>query len=314
VSTEKEQETKQNDLLIDGGQLTPEEQKAADELAAHGSGDTDAGAAGDAAKGADEAKVETDAAADATKGDAGDAGAAAAAAGDDKGAARVEVPDPKPEAGRDFDAERKAIIERRTALADQLKAGTIDEDERDAALDKISDELEALANDRATFGAKLAVWEDRQARTAAAATSDFNAAALAWEKQNAAFMSNPIRRDAMQRAIIAIDTAKPGLSAADLLKEAEAVAFEAFNYTPTGAAAADKAVADATRARATDPTKVPTTVRDAPAAAGIDPGRSSFASLDEMGISDLEDAVARLPRDKVDAFLRDAPGANTRGE
>lgn len=319
----KDDDVIQNDLPIDGGALTPEEQKAADELAANGDGDNAAVEAAAAKAAADKAAADAAAAGDADKDAAAVAAAeataaataAAEAAAKAAPAARAEVPDPKPDAGRDFDADRVALIAKRTALNEGYKTGTIEEDAKDEQLQKIQDDLDALGDERSKYSARLAVWEDRQSRAVASSAQEFNSAALAWEKNNAAFMSNPIRKDAMQRAVAAIDKEQPGLSAVDLLARAEEVAFEAFNYkrSPTEDAAAAAAIAAAKKGRQVDVSKIPPTTRDAPSALGIDPGKSSFAALDEMPISDLEDAIARLPRDKLEEFLADAPGAQTRG-
>lgn len=315
---ENENDTK-SDLAIDGGELTAEEQKAADALAKEGSGDdTDAGGADDAtavAAKAAEDEVARKAAEDTVAADAAATADAYRAASEAAARAKAAVaPDPKPDAGRDFDADRAAIVAKRSEINDKYKAGTLDEDERDSAMQVVQDELDKLNEARSEYRTRVAVWEDRQQRTAAAAAAEFNSTALAWEKANADFMANPLRRDAMQKAIAAIDKETPGLSAQELLDEAEKVAFEAFNYKRTPAADAAAALARAVSARKTDTSKIPPTARSAPAAGGLDPGKSSFSQLDEMDISDLEDAVARFGRDKVDEYLRDAPGADSRGQ
>lgn len=178
----------------------------------------------------------------------------------------------------------------------------------------------ALTKEETTFNTRLAMWEENVARTQQAAAQDFNSAALAWEKSNADFMSNPLRRDSMQRAIAVLDQETGGkLTPSELIERAGKAAFEAFGYKPAEPVAAMPAVdeaaaiAAATAARKAPP--VPTTLGNAPSAGAIDRGGGSalFAELDGKDINTLEDIVARMgPKERED-YLRDAPGAKSTG-
>lgn len=215
------------------------------------------------------------------------------------------APDPKPVAPKDFDAEAKSLLEKF--------------DSGDLSAADYHSKLRDLNKEESVFNAKVAVWEDRQTQAASQAAADFNNAAVQWEKANADFMSNPARRQMMQMTISAIDQETGGaLSAAELFARAEKAAFEAFNYQrPTAAAPAPAPNAQAAIDAATQqrqPAKVPPTLGNTPAAAAIaQPTTSAYAELDGMNINDLESRLARLPPDQIEAYLRDAPGANTRG-
>lgn len=311
-----------DDLPIDGGEMTADEKAQAEALEKEGSGDgTDEGSeeaapAGEAegeeggeAAPAGDPKPDDDKGAEA--GAAGEAAAAPAAPATDPepapaaAAQPAATPDPKPEPSQDWD---KAM----DALADKFDAGDIETAEYQR-------ELRKLMREQSQHDTDVALWEDRQRRATEASAASFNAAALAWENANKPFMANPIRAKAMQDAIVAVDAQQPGLAPDKLLSEAAKVAFEAFNYTPPAdAPAVDPAVAAAAVAkakaeRAKDAPQTPTTLATAPAAAAFDPSKSSFSQLDELGIDDLENALARMPADKLEDFLNDAPGAKTRG-
>jgi len=130
-------------------------------------------------------------------------------------------------------------------------------------------------------------------------------------------MQNPIRRDAMQRALADVDASTGGkLAPAELIKRAGDVAFEAFGYAPpTPVPGTDAAAAVAAALAARAPGRVPQTLASAPAAAPIEKGSGNalYAELDAKGIDDLENAMARMSPTERDAYLRDAPGSTSTG-
>ena len=172
-----------------------------------------------------------------------------------------------------------------------------------------------LTGDEAAYKARVTIYEETVKAQTQTAADEFSRAAAAWEKENAEFLGNPLRRAAMQQAIALIDQETGfALAPAELIAKAEAQAFEAFNYKrpnqgqpkPT----AEQAIAAATAART--PAPAPTTLASAPAAAPIESNSgSAFAELDAKNISDLEDHLARMSAAQRDAYLRDAPGANS---
>jgi hypothetical protein len=203
---------------------------------------------------------------------------------------------------RDFDA-AFAEVQR------QFDEGEIDGD-------KFQKDTRAITKEEAQFTARMTVWEENQQTAAEQSASDFNAAAVTWEKANADFMANPLRAQAMQQAINAVAAKSPSLAPSALFTAAAKVAFEAFGYTPPAAAepvAEAAAIAAATAAR--KPTGVPVTLASAPAAAPIEAPatNSAYDALDSKDIDSLEDAVARMSPDQLDAYLGSAPGAKSTG-
>lgn len=288
-----------------GGEPTEEEARLAAELAEHGD-DAEVEAEGadaegekttetteteaDADAGADEGAPAADAEAEDTKADEPEPAQATAPAAPDK-----------PEPPKDFDAEY-----------DALQAKYDDGDLNDGEFTKAQREL---SREEGRYTAEVTVWENRIRDAAASADAEFNVAAINWERGNQDFIANPLRAQAMQQAIETVyRTANGNIAPADLFEKAQAVAFEAFNYTAPGAATAvasskDK-LAAATQSR--KPGKVPQTLGKSPSSAPIEPGRNStYDDLDGMDISDLEDSIARMPQDQKAAYLRAAPGANS---
>ncbi|MGO4700282.1 hypothetical protein [Dyella sp. 2RAB6] len=214
------------------------------------------------------------------------------------------APPPLPERPvppKDFDAEFEK-------LQKQYDDGDIDT----AAYNR---QFRELTGDEAAFKARVTIHDETVKNQTASAVAEFNRAASTWEKDNADFLANPLRRDAMQKAIALIDQ-ETGytLAPTDLLARAETQAFEAFNYKRPGQGqpkpTAEEAIAAATAARA--PAPAPATLASAPAAAPIESNNgSAFAELDSKDISDLEDHLARMSAAQRDAYLRDAPGANS---
>ena len=214
----------------------------------------------------------------------------------------AEVVAPPPQPPRDFDAD---IAENQRKF-----------DEGEIEGEEYQKTLRALTKEEAQFTARLEIWSERQASAAQQADREFAEVSLKWEKDNAEFMSNPLRRQQMQLAINAVAQETPGLSPADLFDQAAKIAFEAYGFQPKAAVLVvdqAKALADAVAKRT--PAGVPPTLASSPAASAIEapPGTSAFASLDAKDISSLEDAVARMTPEQRDAYLRDAPGSNSTG-
>lgn len=301
------------DHQVDGGEPTAAEAALAAELLELGDDKPAPAPDAAAAAAADASDAEAGAAA------AAPAPAAAPAAGD---ATTTETEDAplEPEA----DATAVAGTEASQALAAGVPAPEKDFDQAYTDLQGKFDrgeldgtayqhELRQITREEAAWSARVAIWQEQQRSAVTRAAEDFNSAALAWEDDHAAFMANPLRAAAMQQAIASVDAQSPGLAPADLLSAAQKIAFEAYGYTETPAPDAAAKIAAATAARA--PARVPATLASAAAAAPIEAAthNATFANLDSNDISSLEDALARMPRDQLDAYLREAPGGNTRG-
>lgn len=286
--------------IIDGGEATEQEALLASQLATIGDNPQEEPGAGTTADaGADPAPAADVAAADA----AAPPAAAPAAAAAPAPAPPAAVP-PPPEPPRDFDAD---VAENERKFND----GEIDGDEYQKT-------LRALTKEEGQFAARLEIYNDRLQSAERLAVTQFNEAALAWEKTHADFMENPLRRQQMQLAVNTIAQEQPNLSPDGLFAEAARVVFEAFGYTPPAAAvdagdAAAAAVAAALKAR-TRP-GAPLTLGSAPAAGAIEraSGNANFAALDALDIDALESALARMSAADRDAYLRDSPGSTATG-
>lgn len=209
---------------------------------------------------------------------------------------------PQPQPPRDFDAD---IAENQR----RFDRGEIEGEEYQKA-------LRALTKEEAQFTARLEIWNERQQSAEQLAEREFATVSLQWEKDNAEFMSNPLRAQQMQQAINVVAQKTPGLSPADLFDQAAKIAFEAYGFQPKAAVPpVDQAKALAEAVAKRTPAGVPPTLASSPAASAIEapPGTSAFASLDAKDISSLEDAVARMSPEQRDAYLRDAPGSNSTG-
>jgi hypothetical protein len=277
------------DTIGDDPQSEPEDAAAAPASApAAGEADATAAASAPAAEGADPAAA------------AAEPVAAAAPAP----AAATPTPAPaRPEPPKDFQAELDN-------LQKQYDDGDIDGAE-------FQTKQRDLLREEARFEARLALHDERVQDAARDAETAWNKAAVSWEKANSDFMANPLRADAMQRALALIDQQQPGMAPAKLFETAQKIAFEAYNWeakadpapdagAPDGQAAIDAAL------KAREGKLVPQTLGTAPAAAQIETrGNAAFSELDSRNISDLEDALARMTPAQQEAYLRDAPGANT---
>ncbi|KLD65431.1 hypothetical protein [Dyella japonica] len=271
-------------------------------------GDGDAAAAGGAAAAAPAAGA-GDAAA-AAAGDDTAAAAAAASAASASAAATAAAPAPAaaappplvaPTPPRDFDAAH-------TEAQRRYDDGEIDGDE-------YQKEIRAIAREEGAFSAELAIYKDKVRTADELAGREWNGIAVAWEKTHATFLANPIRAREMQATLDALVKANPSAPAAAIFKQAETIVFDAFNYKPDPATVVDPAaaIADATAKRT--PAGVPPTLASAAQAAPIEAAshNAAYASLDTKDISSLEDAIARMTPDQLNAYLADAPGAKSVG-
>lgn len=305
-----------NNAVVNAGDATTEEAAliaAGTEVGEDGAPiDAQAAQAAAEAAAAAEAQAKADADAAAASARAADeaarAAAAAAPAAPAAAPAALVLP-PKPEAPKDFTAER-------SSLKDLYEKGDLDQDE-------YLDKREALTIEEAAFNGRLAAWETTAAaaKTTAAASADaeFNTVALDWEKRNADFIANPIRAEAMQKLVDQIDKENNyTLTPAELFTRAERLAFEAFNYQPTTQApppakTKEQIAAEALAGRKPDTSNVPGTLASAPQAASLDPNHASYAAIDNLGIDDLENTLARMTPEQQAKYLADAPGAAATG-
>jgi hypothetical protein len=224
--------------------------------------------------------------------------AVAAAATPAPAAAPAPVLPPAPESPKDFEAEAANLQKQY--------------DDGDLTTEEYVKQNRELSNQQAQFIAQKAVHDAKVAEVQAIAGQQWNDVASAWEARNAEFLSNPLRRAAMQQAIAAEDQATGGtLSPADLFARAQKTAFDAFGWKVQDAGAAvQKAIAD----RVPDLKGVGPNLGSAPAAAlSEERGNAAFSHLDNMSIDQLEDELARMNPAQRDAYLADAPGAKSTG-
>lgn len=223
-------------------------------------------------------------------------------------AAAAERPAPP----KDFDAEFEK-------LAQQLDDGDLEQPEYQR-------KLRDLTKEEAAYATQVTIWEADQKRAqddAAAAQqraeNAWNTAALQWEADNADFMSNALRAKNMQEAIgLVTQQARARgevLPPEVILSEAQKIAFEYSGYTPPEKASAPDpkaALKDAMGNR--KPPVVPQTLGNAPSAGAEQiRGNEGYGRLDSLPITDLEEAVQRMPPDQLEAYLLDAPGAKAHG-
>lgn len=281
---------------VDGGTPTPMEEKLAAELETLG----DAPAPEEPVAAAPAPAPVADPAADAAAAAAAAAEAAAAAATAPAPApAPIVISATPPPPPKDFDKEFETLQTR-------YDNGDIDGTQYQR-------ESRALTREEGAWTADVRIWNEKQASAVQQVQNDFNSAALSWEDQHKDFMSNPLRANQMQIALQLVEKNTPGLAPSALFAQAQKIAFEAMNYTPPAAADPAAAVAAATRARQAG--QVPPTLAASPAAAPIEQPNvnAGFASLDAKDINSLENDIARMNPQQLDAYLREAPGSTTTG-
>lgn len=292
----------QPELLVDGGEPTPEEARLSAEL--EGLPENPTEEPKPAAPAAPAAAVPAEPTAPAADEPVAPVPAPAPAPAVPAAAAATPVPpQQEPQAPRDFEA----------AYAENQKRF----DDGDIDADAFQKTMRDLSREEAGFTARLEIFRERQQTQAQRTQADFNAAAVAWETENKAFMANPLYAQAMQQAIVAVDKQTPGLAPADLLAAAQKAAFEFTRYTPPAPPPApDGKTAIARAQKARKPGAVPATLAGAPTAAHVDApvSASAYANLDGMDIDNLENQLAHMTPAQVEAYLSDAPGANTTGQ
>lgn len=210
-------------------------------------------------------------------------------------AAAIPPPVAIPSAPQDFDAAKNA-------LRDKYDDGNL-------SLDEYLEQRDALTREAATFEqTKAAAEQANAAREAAIAANDphsFQNLADGWVKRNAEFMANGLRHKAMQEAIDQVGQQNPNLTPAQIIAEAERVAFDAFGWKAPPSQA--EAAANALKNR--QPTaNIPQTLGGAPNAGVEITGRSSFSDLDNGSIIDMERAVATMSPAELEKYLAEVDG------
>lgn len=223
---------------------------------ADAAGDDDAAAGAAAGQGEGEGEGAAAAAAgDAGKGEGGEGGEGAGAGegdeGDDKRTVSLsafngllaEVRELREER-KAFKAQQAALLEaptdrdfaaERAALKEQWENGDID-------TDTYNDKRDALVLEQADHRVAARMYQAQQAQEKAAAeqaTQAWNAKVQSWEKDNADFLANPLRRKAVNDLLAALD-ADPAnrMTDEELLAEVQKQAFDAFNWQGTAQAPA----------------------------------------------------------------------------
>lgn len=202
-------------------------------------------------------------------------------------------------APRDWDGER-------AALKAKFDAGELDEDAYDAARERLlEDRADARIDEQ--VHARLAQAE----KAASQASWDRTVSAFRADPQNAKVFEDAARQNTFAALVQVAASENPTGSYADWLNAARDRTLAAFNIA-AATAVADPAKAAAEIAKSAqqraDAAGKPSRTVDAAPAAGAAVQTGPDASLDALGISDLEDALARLPADKVEQYLAGAPG------
>jgi hypothetical protein len=286
--------------VITDPDLTPNEQAAIDE------GNADDAAAIAAAANPEPAAVVPDPEPEPAKPTAAELAADKMAAAADKIANAADAlatrnaePAPEPAAAppaRDFDAERLAA---KQAYED----GDLTQDEYDAKRDEIAE-----AKIEAKMEGKLAAAREQDAIDRAKQTEQ--QAEAAWQAAQTKFFADP-----GNAALVADPIKAAGFGAAVQVAFAEhgtTVSYDELLVKAreklTGVPAVDTAqkIKEATFDRQSSAPDAPTTLRDVPNAGN--PGSDPGASLDNLPIDTLEDAIARMSPADRDRYLASAPG------
>lgn len=204
---------------------------------------------------------------------------------------------------RDFDAEKRSLRE-------QLDKGEIDGDEYDLRREKI---LEDQADFRAEQKINARLAAEREANSQANWERDVKR--FRNDPSNSKLYDSPIRNAAFNAAVHSVAKEMPQGSNNEWLREARNRVYADYGFPIEGAAEAAKKekteIQKDQQARDKKAGDRPNpSVTDVPAA-GVDVPNDTpdwMRNLDNMDISDQEDALARLPADKVAAYLEQAPG------
>lgn len=295
-----------DDGLTDGERAELDAEKAGkapgadDAAAAAAAAKTDDGAAAAAVVEEPAPVVKDDPAAASAKAMAEAAGAITKAA-EAMAAANTRQPEKVEQApARDFDAER-------VALKVQFDKGEIDEDEYE-------NRRERLLEEKADFKAAERFNAMSAERDQAAAQAEWTRTVRAFQSDpaNAKLFDDTTRNGSFNALVHAVAAENPNGSYLDWLNTARERTLSAFGIV-TKAPSADEAAkqaeaikkAEAERAAAAG--KATPTLDTAPAA-GAQIATGPEAQLDALPISDLEDALARMPADKAEQYLASAPG------
>lgn len=225
-------------------------------------------------------------------------------------AAQAPAPAPpaKPEPPRDFNAELDALDE-------QYGNGDLTAVEH-------ARKVRELTLEEADYKADLRDWENqerqRQQSEAARAQDDWTNTCLAFERDHADFLGNPLRHQAMQQAIdlVTRQANEKGeqITNEDVLNRAYGIAKDYTNYVepvPDPATERQK-VGEALANRRPDP--APRTLGDAPTSASETiRGNESFENLDKLPITELETAFANMSPAQQEQYLATAEGAKANG-
>jgi uncharacterized protein YkwD len=222
--------------------------------------------------------------------------------------ALVAPTEPKP--AMDFEAERKKVEDRYNEQ-ELSPLELVNENRRIDKSERDFERAQDLYNrDKDYYDQAVA---DRQQKT----TLDWNAAALAFERDNKDFLSNPMRHADMERAIgiVANEARAKGeqLTPVAILDRAAKAAKDYSGYKDTAPAAGSKPLKDEIDARR--PSKPARTLGDVPAAAGeaINDANNPYTAIDKMPIEAAEEAVANMTPAETERFLRSSEGSNSRG-
>lgn len=185
---------------------------------------------------------------------------------------------------RDFEAERAELKKR------YLEDGEIDRDEYYEAREAI-----AIAEAQARIVTTLSQQQQEIARQQA--EQAWHQRISAWEQQNADFLANSIRRDAVANLLTRYG-ADPSIDNDALIAKVQAEAFEAFNWSGTSAPVVAPANPHAARNAADARAQAAASSVPSLAAAGSgDRGRKSFPGITEIPDADYKN----LPKEVREA-------------
>jgi hypothetical protein len=200
-------------------------------------------------------------------------------------------------------------------LKQRLEAGDIEDDQYEAERERIyeakTDWRSAQAARRATEEALAQRAQADQEQAWQDATNAFQAKA-----ENAALLADPIRLAAFNQAV-SLEAQKGFSNYTELLDRARATVVKTFGGQIEVPADPAAAIAAAKAERAAQAGGEVPHLHRAPTAGAAGDRDNKFAHLDDLGIDDLENAVARMDPDTLNEYLATAPGGlrdNPRGE
>jgi hypothetical protein len=193
---------------------------------------------------------------------------------------------------------------KKAELKAKYDAGEIDDDQYEAAREQLIEQKADYEVERKVdtlVSKRLAKAAEQDAETRwnnALATFQANA-------ENAKFVSDPVRAAAFNATLQVIGREMPNATYEQMLDAALNRTLEAFGQkrAPDGKEKIEAAIAQRAGAKPPAPPNI-----GALPSAGVPGGGDNFAQLDSLPIDDLENTLARMPADKVDAFLASAKG------